>query len=163
MSYDWSQFSQWIKIKAPVQTIYDLWTTRNGIESWFLRMGEFSRNGIILDSDGPIAAGDTYRWRWHGYPDSITETGEVLDANGKDRLRFRFGEAGIVTVDIEDIGGGISRMTITQTDIPTDEHGKQNYHLGCSTGWTFYRCNMKAVVEGGVDIRNKDNVEDMND
>lgn len=163
MSYDWSQFSQWIKIKAPVQTIYDLWTTRNGIESWFLRMGEFSRLGRVLADDEPVAVGDTYRWRWHGYPDSITETGEVLEANGTDKFRFRFGEAGIVTVDIEDAGNATSKMTITQTDIPTTEEGKQNYHVGCSTGWTFYRCNMKAVVEGGVDIRNKGSNEDMND
>lgn len=163
MSFDWSQFSQWIKIKAPVQSIYNLWTTRSGIESWFLRMGEYSRSGNVLPDDAPVAVGDTYRWRWHGYPDTITETGEVLEANGKNRFKFRFGEAGIVTVDIEDLGDGISKMTITQSDIPTTEEGKQNYHVGCSTGWTFYRCNMKAVVEGGVDIRNKGNNDDMND
>ncbi len=163
MSYDWSQFSQWIKIKAPVQTIYDLWTTRRGIESWFLRMGEFSRNGDVIGDEEHVAVGDTYLWRWHGYPDSSTETGEVLEANGKDRFQFRFGEAGIVTVDVEDTGNGTSKMTITQSHIPTTEEGKQNYHVGCSTGWTFYRCNMKAVVEGGVDIRNKDNNDDMND
>jgi uncharacterized protein YndB with AHSA1/START domain len=163
MSYDWSQFSQWIKIKAPAQAVYDLWATRRGIESWFLRMGEFSRNGDVIGDDEPVAAGDTYRWRWHGYPDSITETGEVLQANGKDRFSFVFGKAGIVTVDVEDTGNGTSKMTITQSQIPTTEEGKQNYHVGCSTGWTFYRCNMKAVVEGGVDIRNKDNNDDMND
>lgn len=163
MSYDWSQFSQWIKIKAPVQTIYNLWTTRRGIESWFLRMGEFSRNGDVIGDDEPVAVGDTYLWRWHGYPDSSIETGEVLEANGVDRFRFAFGKAGIVTVDIQDLGNGVSKMTITQSDIPTDEQGRANYHVGCSSGWTFYRCNMKAVVEGGVDIRNKGNNEDMND
>lgn len=162
MSYDWSQFSQWIKIKSPVQTIYDLWATRSGIESWFLRIGEFSRNGVVLPDDEYVKVGDTYRWLWHGYPDKVAETGEILEANGRDRFKFGFGEAGIVTVDIEDIGDGVSKMTITQTNIPTDEHGKQNYHVGCSTGWTFFRCNMKAVLQGGTDIRNIDNTEDMN-
>lgn len=163
MSYDWSQFSQKIKIKSPVANIYSVWTTRQGIESWFLRMGEFSRNGGVIADNESIAAGDTYRWRWHGYPDDVTETGEILEANGKDRLKFVFGEAGNVTVDITDLGDGVSEMTITQSEIPTDEKSKENYHVGCSTGWTFYRCNLKSILEGGIDIRNKGNDSDMND
>ncbi len=163
MSYDWSTFSQKQKLKAPVQKIYDLWTTRSGLEYWFLRMAEFSRGGEIIPDDEPVAVGDTYRWRWHGYPDDITETGEVLEANGKDRLKFVFGKAGNVTVSIEDIGNGVSEMTITQSEIPTDDESRANFHVGCSTGWTFYRCNLKSILEGGADLRNKDNNDDMND
>jgi len=163
MSFDWSRFTQTIKIKTDVPTIYNLWATRSGIESWFLRMGEFSRNGNVIGDDEQIAAGDTYRWMWHGYPDTVFETGKILEANCKDRIQFVFGEAGIVTVEIKDLGNGLSEMSITQTDIPTDEHGKQNYHVGCSSGWTFYRCNMKSILHGGADIRNKENNNDMND
>ena len=93
----------------------------------------------------------------------MTEVGEVLEANGKDRMSFVFGDAGIVTVTVADLGDNISELTITQHDIPTTEEGKQNYHVGCSTGWTFYRCNMKSVLEGGIDLRNKGNNDDMND
>lgn len=163
MSYDWSTFSQKQKLKAPVQDVYDLWASRNGLEKWFLRMAEFSRDGEILANDKPVAAGDTYRWRWYGYPDDVTETGEILEANGKDKLSFVFGNAGKVTVGLTDVGSGITEMQLTQSDIPTDEHGKENYHVGCSTGWTFYRCNLKSILEGGIDIRNKDNNDDMND
>lgn len=83
--------------------------------------------------------------------------------DGEKMFKFKFGDAGNVTVEVADIGNGVAEMTITQTDIPTDESGKQNYHVGCSTGWTFYRCNMKSILEGGVDIRNKGNDNDMND
>jgi len=164
MSFDWSQFSQKIKIKAPVADLYKGWATRKGIESWFLRTGEFSHSdGTVLGDDEFITVGDTYRWHWHGYPDSVVERGEILEANSKDHLKFVFGEAGIVSVDLNDLGDGVTEMTITQTNIPTDENGKQNYHVGCSSGWTFYRCNMKSIFEGGIDIRNKGNDNDMND
>lgn len=163
MSYDWSRFEQTMKIKASVEDIYNAWTTQEGLESWFLRMAEFTRNGAVIAHDISIAEGDTYRWRWHGYPDSVTETGKVLEANGTDKLSFVFGEAGIVTVEMKDMGEEVTEMSIAQTEIPTTEEGKQNYHVGCSTGWTFYRCNMKSILEGGIDIRNKGNDNDMND
>ena len=87
MSFDWSQFSQKIKIKAPVVDLYKGWATRTGIDSWFLRTGEFSHpDGTVLGDDEFITVGDTYRWHWHGYPDSVVERGEILEANGKDRL-----------------------------------------------------------------------------
>ena len=46
-------------------------------------------------------------------------------------------------------------VELVQTDIPTDEKGKQNWHIGCKTGWTFYMANLKSMLEGGVDLRNR--------
>jgi uncharacterized protein YndB with AHSA1/START domain len=163
MSYDWSQFSQKIKIKASAQKIYDMWATPAGLEYWFLRMAKFKRSdGSEVKFNEYLSKGDKYHWRWHGWPDEVEEFGEVLEANGKDKFRFVFGKAGIVTVDIV-TENGHSIMHITQSDISTDEESKVQWHLGCSTGWTFYRCNLKSLLEGGIDIRNKSNTTDMND
>lgn len=146
-----------------MQTIYNAWTTRDGIEYWFLRMAEFKHpDGTILNYEEPVKAGDKYHWRWHGWPDTVEEFGEILEANGKNRLSFVFGKAGTVIVELKPVEG-YTEMTITQSNIPTDEEGKVNYHIGCSTGWTFYRCNLKSLLEGGIDLRNKDNTTDMND
>jgi hypothetical protein len=30
-----------------------------------------------------------------------------------------------------------------------------NYHVGCKAGWTFYLANLKSILEGGIDMRNK--------
>jgi uncharacterized protein YndB with AHSA1/START domain len=153
-SRDWSRFSQSIKIKAPLKTVYDSWTTRKGLERWFLRMAAFTtQDGVLSKDDEAAAMGGTYHWRWHGHPDNVEERGTVLEANGRDRLKFVFGKAGIVTVNLSE-QNGLTQMEIVQEDIPTDEHGRFEYHVGCSSGWTFYRANMKAVLEGGVDIRN---------
>ena len=29
-------------------------------------------------------------------------------------------------------------------------------NVGCKTGWTFYLANLKSLLEGGIDLRNKD-------
>ena len=56
MAYDWSTFSQKMKMKAPVQVIYDMWTSRKGLEVWFLRMAEFTRSGVgVIADEEPVA------------------------------------------------------------------------------------------------------------
>ena len=154
MAYDWSRFSQQARIKVPAQKVYDAWTKQDGLESWFLRMAEFNTaDGRVRSRDESIAEGDTYHWRWHGHPDNVEEFGTVLEANGKDKLRFTFGKAGVVTVDLSG-SNGTTMMQITQEDIPTNEESRVQYHIGCQTGWTFYRANIKCVLEGISDARN---------
>lgn len=83
------------------------------------------------------------------------EAGEILEANGKDRFRFSFGKAGICTVTIKEENGQ-HIVELVQDNIPDDEQGKHYWHLGCKTGWTFYLANLKSLLEGGIDLRNKD-------
>jgi uncharacterized protein YndB with AHSA1/START domain len=154
-TYDWSRFVTRINIKAPVETLYNAWTTRAGIESWFLRMSEYKqRNGSLRDDDENVSIGDTYKWLWYGYSDETVEYGEIMDLNEKDYLKFSFGKAGICTVRIK-TEEGENIVELIQEEIPTDEKGMEYYHVGCKTGWTFYLANMKSMLEGGIDLRNK--------
>ena len=73
----------------------------------------------------------------------------------KDLFKFTFGEAGVCTVRIIE-ENGIRIVELVQTDIPDDERGKHYWHVGCKTGWTFYLANLKSLMEGGIDLRNKD-------
>jgi len=153
--YDWSAFVVRINVNAPVQTLYDAWATRTGMEKWFLRVSEYkSPDGNIKKDDEYAVAGDSYRWLWHGWSDDTVEYGTILEANGKDFFKFSFGKAGDCTVKIfRDMGSTF--VELRQDNIPTDEHGKHNWHLGCKTGWTFYFANLKSLYEGGIDLRNK--------
>ena len=152
---DWSKFSLKIYINAPMKKVYDAWTTRNHLENWFLRKAEFKLpDGTIRADNDEILKGDTYEWMWHGHPDTTVEHGVVTEANGKDQFQFIFGGAGTVSVQLKDLGDA-TEMILTQNHIPTDEQGKMNYHVGCSTGWTFYFANIKSILEGGLDLRNK--------
>src|SRR6185436_8929921 len=132
--HDWSRFTLKVYINATMQEVYDAWTTRNNIEKWFLRKGEFILpDGTVRENNSHVQVGDTYEWMWHGHPDTTVEHGVVTEADGKDRFAFVFGEAGVVTVSLKDRGDAVE-MVLTQDRIPTDEAGKANYHVGCSTG-----------------------------
>lgn len=154
-NFDWSQFSVRINVKAPLEKLYWCWATKEGIEFWFLRKSDYKKSdGSLYKTNEFVKKGDSYSWWWHGYSDDVVEHGEILDCNGKDLFQFRFGDAGICTVKIYDEQDE-KIVELTQTDIPTDEKAKQSWHIGCKTGWTFYMTNLKSMLEGGIDLRNK--------
>ncbi len=154
-TYDWSTFRLRIPVQASMQAIYDAWTSGELIELWLLRRAETTNsNGVEKDYFDKFETGDTYKWWWHGYSDDVMETGMILEANGADTFAFEFGKAGNCEVRIyEELGESI--VELSQTNIPTDERSRHEHHLGCKMGWTFYLANLKSILEGGNDLRNK--------
>jgi uncharacterized protein YndB with AHSA1/START domain len=153
--YDWSSFTRRITIRAKTYDIYRCWATQSGLEKWFLRMAEFTKpDGSHRGKDYQVQKGDTYKWLWHGYGDESNELGKIIDANGKDMLQFSFSGGSTVTVSIY-TEGGETIAEVKQSNIAVHDDSKANYHVGCSVGWTFYLTNLKSVIEGGIDLRNK--------
>jgi len=156
---DWTQFDQKIMIHADINKIYDAFATRIGMESWFLRSCLYKREDRVLHGDEHILAGDHYRFLWHGWDDDTVENGSILQTNGLDMIEFTFNGNGsndmVVKVTIEKYDQG-SLIHLHQYNIPETDEGKSYWHLGCKTGWNFYLTNLKAVLEHGVDLRNKD-------
>jgi hypothetical protein len=154
-SFDWSRFAVRINVAAPTGVLYNAWATRAGIEHWFLRVSEYKEPGGRLRGPAErVEKGDEYRWLWHGWPDDVVELGTILDCNGADWIRFSFGKAGDCSVTITQEEKE-TIVELAQENIPTDDQGKQQWHIGCKTGWTFYLANLKSLLEGGIDLRNK--------
>lgn len=159
MDFNWSSFTKRINIAAPVAALYPMWATKDGMEKWFLRNCAYQdAQGQLLDGNAWVGKGDRFCWHWHGWPNEVEEKGEILFANGTNSLAFTFGQAGahnmICRVSLyQEQGETICELV--QENIPTDEKGKAHYHLGCNTGWTFYMTNLKSILEGGIDLRNK--------
>jgi uncharacterized protein YndB with AHSA1/START domain len=152
---DWDQFVLRIPVNKDIAAIYHSWTTQEGLESWFLRQAAFTRkDGTTRDRHQPIEAGDTYEWLWHGWSDEVVEKGTILEVNGKDFIKFSFGQAGNVSVSIKPEGSD-TIVELLQSEIPTDEESQVYYHLGCTKGWLFYLTNLKSILEGGIDLRNR--------
>lgn len=153
MKPEWSSFTQRITIDATVRAIYDAWASAEGIEKWFLASAEFTMpEGQQRERHDRVQAGDTYLWKWYGFPGGAPESGRIIDANGYDLLRFTFSDDCIVTVSIKNEGSE-KVMELVQENIPADEN--LGIYLGCSTGWIFYMTNLKSILEGGIDLRNK--------
>jgi hypothetical protein len=154
-SYDWSRFLVRINVSSSGKSLYDAWSTRAGMEYWFLRLSEYKKsNGILLEPKQKVQKGDTYKWLWHGWPDDTVEHGTILDCNDIDYIKFSFGKAGNCAVRIKKEERE-TMVELEQDEIPTDERGRHYWHLGCKTGWTFYLANLKSLFEGGIDLRNK--------
>lgn len=152
----WTTFTVRVPVIAPAEKLYWCWATREGIEYWFLRMSEYKKtDGSLRRNDEPVQNNDTYTWRWFGWSDEVTEEGTILECNGRNFFKFSFGKAGNCAVTIKE-ENGINMVELVQDEIPDDEQGKQYWHVGCKTGWTFYLANLKSLLEGGIDLRNRD-------
>jgi uncharacterized protein YndB with AHSA1/START domain len=152
---DWSHFTKRISIKAPVLAVYRAWTSAERLETWFIRYASFRiSNGELRGKMNDIHSGDTYEWLWYGQPDTVVEKGKVIETNGVDRVKFSFTGGATVTVDMRETGGE-TLVTLIQEDIPTDEASRLHYNVETQVGWTFYLTNLKSVLEGGLDLRNK--------
>lgn len=155
MSEQWSKFLLRVNVATSQRSAIDSWLTSAGLESWFLRKAIFrDNNGETKEKDQFIQEGDTYEWYWHGYPDNMVEKGRILDTNQEDRLVFTFSLGCPVTISVyEELGETI--VQLVESDLPTDDETRLNHFVGDSKGWIFYLTNLKSILEGGIDLRNK--------
>lgn len=158
-TYHWDKFTARINIAVGIAEIYRCWTTAAGLEKWFLRQCKIKNSkGDPKSAVESFEAGDTFTWRWHGWPDEVLEEGTILAVDGSSLIRFTFGqqdaEAMTCTVKLY-TEEGENICEIMQDNIPVTEKGKCMYHVGCLTGWNFFLVNMKSLLEGGIDLRNK--------
>jgi hypothetical protein len=154
--FNWKTFTTRVPVNASFEKLYWCWATKEGMEYWFLRLSEYKKpDGQLRGNNEPVQKDDTYKWLWHGWPDETVEHGIILDCNGKDFFKFSFGKAGICSVNIKNENWQ-TIVELVQDEIPDDEQGRHYWHVGCKTGWTFYLANLKSLLEGGIDLRNRD-------
>ena len=153
MARDWSTFTRRITVNAPTQVIYNAWAVPSQIERWFLRNAAYvGFDGKPKDRETAVEVGDAYLWRWHGFLDDVNEKGTIIEANGNDKFAFTFTNDCLVTVTIKEESGECV-VELTQSRIPDDP--ERGIYVDCSYGWTFFLGNLKSVLEGGIDLRNK--------
>jgi uncharacterized protein YndB with AHSA1/START domain len=152
---NFSEFKLRVNIKTSIENAYKAWATPAGLESWFLRRAFFTgEKGAVRESDAALQDNDEYIFHFHGYPDSMAPKGKVLKTNGKNLFSFSFSKGCPVTISIfseqdETI------VELFESQLPTDEQTIKSHYIGDSKGWIFYLTNLKSVLEGGLDLRNK--------
>lgn len=153
--YHWNSFTKRININAPVFSLYHAWSTKSGLESWFLREAIITKlDGTLRQEDEPFEVGDSFEWRWHGYNDDTVDRGKVISANGKDNLSFSFSGKNTLTVNFQFESNELI-CSIEQKMHQDTEEEKRYFYIECGLGWTFYLTNLKSVFEGGNDLRNR--------
>jgi uncharacterized protein YndB with AHSA1/START domain len=154
-NYNWREFVKRITIHTEPSAIYNAWTTQEGLEGWFLSLAEFkSPQGVIRKRKEEFKQGDRYRWLWFGYDDTFAEENEIISVNGKDKVDFVFSGGCVVAVTVKQEDGE-TICELRQTMPMEDESLQQHFFIECGKGWDFYMTNLKSILEGGVDLRNK--------
>ena len=152
---NWTKFTVIADFDTDARSVYEAWTTSAGLESWFLRKADFyTIAGRLREPTELISKEDTYEWLWHGFDDSTLEKGEVLEVNSIDFLKFTFSGGSIVSVSIS-TKNGLAILELTQENIPEESDLSKSLYVQCQIGWTFYLANLKSIIEGGIDLRNK--------
>lgn len=151
-NHDWTTFKKRISINSSLENLFKSWTTQEKLEQWFLSNANFKTDkGDSKDRTSDIKKDDSYTWMWHGSKD-VAE-GIILENNQKDFLRFTFlgceVSVQIKTENKEHL------VELTQYNIAEDEASTMSDFVGCTRGWTFYLTNLKSILEGGIDLRNK--------
>jgi hypothetical protein len=68
-------------------------------------------------------------------------------------MGFTFGPGVRVLVELE-TDEGQTRIRLSQEGMAQSEAGRQLF-IDCYGGWTFYLTNLKSVLEGGLDLRER--------
>tara|TARA_R110002050_G_scaffold263024_1_gene403411 strand:+ start:9459 stop:9953 length:495 start_codon:yes stop_codon:yes gene_type:complete len=153
-NFDWTQFSKRIFVRTDLDLVYNAWTKSTELEKWFLSKARFkSKDGNEILVSENISSKSSYSWNW--FAQEHGEKGIIREANGRDYLEFTFAGNCIVKVHLSKIKDQ-TLVDLSQTEIPTDSSSQENIRLGCAFAWTFYLLNLKSVLEGGLDLRNKD-------
>jgi uncharacterized protein YndB with AHSA1/START domain len=153
-NFIWSQFTKRITIKSDLITVYNAWTKSGELEKWFLSKAVFySADNEKLSSTENVSSNSKYEWNW--FAQNYFENGKVTEVNGSDYLEFTFAGDCKVQVKLTKMKEEIL-VELTHKEIPLDDNSKENIRLGCAFGWTFYLVNLKSILEGGIDLRNKD-------
>jgi len=139
--FDWSQFTLRIEIEASPEKVFKAWTEDKTVSKWFT-------TNTIID---PRKNGRVF-YEWLDGTQMDTKVLRII----KNRFfSFPFGNKGEkVDVRIKKVSGG-SLCELSQLNMKTTENDKIWMHMGCREGWTFFLTNLKAFLEHGVDLRNK--------
>jgi uncharacterized protein YndB with AHSA1/START domain len=154
---DFSQFKLRVNIKTSIENAYRAWATPAGLSSWFLGKVVFTdASGNARGNDDFGQENDDYSFYVYrpSNPDKIVVSGKVLKANDKDVFSFTFSKGCPVSVTIYSEHNE-TMVELLESRLPTDEETIRKHYVGDSRGWIFYLTNLKSVLEGGLDLRNK--------
>lgn len=152
---DFSQFKLRVSVKTSVENAYRAWASPAGLQSWFVGIMQFTTpDGHTRTGEDMVQAGDEYTCYNRNSPTSLLVKGKILKANGRDLFCFTFSKECPVTITIF-TEHGETIVELIESNLPTDEETMRRHYFGDSKGWIFFLTNLKSVLEGGLDLRNK--------
>jgi uncharacterized protein YndB with AHSA1/START domain len=149
---NWEKFTKKLIIQSKPSAIYNHWLQSELIEKWFLRKCRYlSAEEEARPGNSTAQSGDSYIWEWYNWDGQ--EKGIVLKTIPYERIVFSFSESE-VELKLSQTNDG-TLVELTQSGIPTDDDHKYNVYYGCGTAWSFWLANLKAFIEHGIVLHDK--------
>jgi uncharacterized protein YndB with AHSA1/START domain len=148
---DFRSFCLRVFVDRPAEEVFAAWLSSAALERWFLTKASYADEaGRTLEPAAEAREGCRYRWEW---AEGTVEEGEVTQLE-PGLLAFTFGEdVGVVVRVGEHQGRTI--VELTQSHSMDDENRRASTYVDCTQGWTFFLTNLKSVLEGGSDLRER--------
>ncbi|MBI1756373.1 MAG: SRPBCC domain-containing protein [Fimbriimonas ginsengisoli] len=152
---DWREFRLRVFVDRSQEAVFSAWVRSGELERWFLTKAEYyDKEGKPLDPAESAVRGCTYRWEW---VEGTIEKGSILTSDGFGSLAFSFGDGCTVALTLARLDGRTA-IELLQSHVMTDVDRRERFYVDCLQGWTFYLANLKSVLEGGLDLREKEPV-----
>lgn len=155
-AYDWTQFHVHMYYRASLEEVFRRFATPAGLASFYIDEATFTdADGRRRQSDEQYRAGDAYHFEYvHDY----RHGGEVLEVVDGQLVRFTFGpcEVAIRFRTVEGAGGSAVEVDLHQTGCPLEDPERAWLHLNCRSCWIYFFTNLRSVLAGGPDIRDRD-------
>jgi len=153
--FDWTRFSLPIHLRSTPEKAFRAWATSRGLESFFRHQVQFTRtDGSPLPPDAFPSKGDQIAWTQ--YRGEAASFGRVVDIVENQLFIFKFdSDSVLVAITVEE-AGDLSKVTLTQSNMPDTPDGRWQWHVSCRAGWAFFMTNLKSVLEHGTDLRESD-------
>lgn len=147
---DWTTFNRKIRLDVPIHRVYNAWAQPDQITRWFLATCEYKGGKA---SSEPVKSGDIQLWTWHNYP-NLQEV-RIFDAKENAGIEFSFGDPMKVSIALSE-EDGLTVLHLRQFRIPDDEVSRMNFHVGCRQAWSSWLMNLKAWLEHGIVLHDKE-------
>ncbi len=147
---DWTVFDIFCQVDAAPEKVFQAWSTKAGLESFFIRQIEIKNpEGENRKPNEIVSEGDTYAWK--GFHD-WSLTGKFLTIDPQVCCTFTFGDDSNVTVTIQPSGDG-SLVHLRQWAMVDEPGLRMPLVLNCRSCWIFFFAALKARLQFDVEIR----------
>jgi len=147
--HDWSAFDVHLYVEAPPEAVLSRWRTAHGVESFFVGKASFADpSGGRRAPDEPIVTGDSYDWQ---FIHDFRIDGTIREATPT-RIAFTFGERYAVEVTASPHGSG-TLLRLHQSGMADTAEDRVQGSLNCRSCWIYFLTALKALAEGGTDLR----------
>ena len=157
-NFNWTSFQHAILLDADLEEVFKYVATADGICRWFL--GDVTYRtvaGVERPLNEIASIGDHYIWKWQD-KDFATK-GEILDCQINSLFQFTFGSTFEVVIRLSSEQER-TRLTLGQ-EYRNGAVEDQFQYLNCCVCWVFFMTNLKSVIEGGKDLREREVDEEL--